>query len=125
MLHFQFLHCVPFLRICNRPMVGLVINPVYWLISQQPAPIKYVRPPGIFGAISAIIIGYITSVSPLLRYPKVRAICSTPGIIYMRSLAPFGYILQYRITPKYIIHGNTRCKLVHMDIYVKYNTLKT
>ena len=29
-----------FVRVCNRPMVGLVINPVYWLISQQPGPIK-------------------------------------------------------------------------------------
>ena len=29
-----------FLRVCNRPMVGLVINSVYLLISQQPGPIK-------------------------------------------------------------------------------------
>ena len=29
-----------FLRVCNLTMVGLVINPVYWLISQQPGPIK-------------------------------------------------------------------------------------
>ena len=29
-----------FLHVCNRTMVGLVINPVYWLISQQPGPIQ-------------------------------------------------------------------------------------
>ena len=28
------------MHIFNHTMVGLVINPVYWLISQQPGPIK-------------------------------------------------------------------------------------
>ena len=40
----------------------------------------------------------------------------------MRSLAPFGYILQYRITPNilYMI-----ILVVNLYIYVKYNILKT
>ena len=112
-----FLHvCEPFYgRSCDKPCILAYLT-------ADLGQLKCVRSPGIFGAISAIIIGYITSVYPLLRYHKVRAICSTPSIIYMRSLAPFGYILQYRITPNilYMI-----ILVVNLYIYVKYNILKT
>ena len=41
----------------------------------------------------------------------------------MRSLAPFGYICSIESPQiKYIIHVNTRHKLVNMDIYLIYNT---
>ena len=112
-----------FLRVYNLTMVGLVINPVYWLSHSNLGQLKCVRPPGIIGAISAIIIGYITSVYPLLRYHKVRAICSTPGIIYMRSLALFDYILQYRITPN-ILYMLILVVNLYISIYM-YNTVKT
>ena len=76
----------------NHTMVGLVINPHSSL-----GQLKCVRPPGIFGAISTIIIGYIISVYTPLRYHRMRAICSSSGIMYMRSkLAPFGYICSIK-----------------------------
>ena len=89
------------IHVFNHNMVGLMINGP---ISQQPGPIKSIRPPGIFGAISAIIIEYIMSVYTPLRYHRARAVCSSPGIIYMRSFGSFWLYLQYVITPSYIIY---------------------
>ena len=40
MCHFSAFHNVAVAYMCNHPMVGLVINPVYWLMAQQPGPIK-------------------------------------------------------------------------------------
>ena len=40
MFHFPHFLLRTSSHVFNRPMVGLVINPVYWLISQQPGPIK-------------------------------------------------------------------------------------
>ena len=37
---FRVICCGHLRAYCNRLMVGLLINPVSWLISQQPGPIK-------------------------------------------------------------------------------------
>ena len=68
-------------------------------------------------------IGYITSVYTPLRYQRVRKICSSPGIMYMSSLAPFGYICSMKSPQfvKYNIHVNTRYQLVNINIYRIYN----
>ena len=70
-----------------------------------------------------MIIGYITSVHTPLRYHRVRTICSSPSILYMRSLAPFGYICSIKSPQlvKYNIHVNTHYELVNMNIYCIYN----
>ena len=87
------------MHVFNHTMVGLVINPVYGPISHNLGQLKCIRPPGIIGAISTIIIGYIISVYTPLRYHRMRAICSSSGIIYMRSFGSIWLYLQYQITP--------------------------
>ena len=88
--------------------------------------LKCIRSPGILGAISAIIIEYITSVYTPLRNHRVRTICSSPGIMYMRSFAPFGYICSMKSPQfvKYNIHVNTHFELVNMDIRLIYNAFE-
>ena len=110
-------------HVLNHTMVGLVITLYTGLSHSNLGQLKCVRPPGILGAISAIIIGYIISVYTPLQYHRVRTICSSPGIMYMRSLAPFGYICSMKSPQfvKYNIHINTRYELVNMIIYRVYN----
>ena len=83
--------------------------------------LKCVRPPGILEAISAIIIGYIISVYTPLRYHRMRAICSSPGIMYMRSFGSIWLYLQYQFTPSYNIHIKTHYELVNINVYIAYN----
>ena len=85
--HFSTFSVSLSLHVFNHTMVGLVINPVYGLSHSNLGQLKCVRPPGIFGAISAIIIEYIISVYTPLRYHRMRALCSSSGIMYMRSFA--------------------------------------
>ena len=87
------------MHVSNHTMVGLVINPVSGLSHSSLGQLKCIRPPGIFGAISAIIIGYIISVYTPLRYHRMRAICSSSGIMYMRSIGSIWLYLQYQIAP--------------------------
>ena len=86
--------------------------------------LKCVRSPGIFGAISAIIIGYINSVYTPLQYHRMRAICSSSGIIYMRSFGSIWLYLQYQITPSYNIHVNTHYELVNIIVYIVYDAFE-
>ena len=101
-IHFRVIFRIPvahIMHVFNHIMVGLVINPVYGLFHSNLGQLKCIRPPGIFGAISAIIIGYIISVYTPLRYHRMRAICSSCGIMYMRSFGSIWLYLQYQITP--------------------------
>ena len=88
--------------------------------------LKCVRSPGIFGAISAIIIRYIISVYTPLQYHRMRAICSSSGIMYMRSFGSIWSYLQYQITllVVYNLHVNTRYELVNINVYIVYDAFE-
>ena len=87
------------MQVCNHTMVGLVINPVYGPISQQPGPIKMHQATRYLWSYICNYNRTIISVYTPLRYHRVRVICSSPGIMYMRSFGSIWLYLQYRITP--------------------------
>ena len=119
---FSAFPCGHSIHVFNHIKVGLVIDPVDGPSHSNLGQLKCVRSPGIFGAISAIIIEYIISVYTPLRYHRMRAICSSSSIIYMRSLAPFGYICSIKspLLIRYSLHANTHYELVNIDIYLCY-----
>ena len=92
------------IHVFNHIMVGLMITLYMGLSHSNLGQLKCDRPPGIFGAISTIIIEYIMGVYTPLRYHRARAVCSSPSIIYMRFFGSFWLYLQYVITPSYTIY---------------------
>ena len=86
------------MHVFNHTMVGLVINPVYRPISQQPGPIKMRQATRYLWSYIRNYIGYIISVYTPLQYHRMRAICSSSGIMYMGSIGSIWLYLQYQIT---------------------------